>query len=497
MKFKVKAMDITTGNTLVAILNSKDAAKFDLHVLDRIKIRKNRKNIEAVLDIGKSLKAIPSGSIGLFEETLEALNAKQGDIINICLAKKPLSLQYIRKKLDGGTLSKKEIEEIINDIVNNRLSSIELTYFVSACYTHALDTKETIMLVKAMVNCGSTLKLNKYPIIDKHCIGGVPGNRTTMIIVPIIAAAGLTIPKTSSRSITSPSGTADTMEVLTNVCLNLNQMKRVVNKTNGCIVWGGSLNLAPADDKIIKVERPLEINAESQFLASIMAKKMSVSSTHILIDIPVGKSAKLEGMKLAKNLKKDFIRLAKKLKRKIKVMITDGSQPIGNGIGPALEARDVLYVLQGDYRQPNDLRKKSIEMAGKILEMGKKAKPGQGKKKALEILESGQAYKKMKEIIKAQGGGITDSENIKLGRYAYDVTSKKSGRIKYIDNKIITRIARVAGAPKDKKAGIYLYNHIGDRVKKGDKLFTVYSDGKEQLKFAKEVVKESSAIVLK
>jgi len=497
MKFKVKDMDIATGNTLVALLNLKDAAKFDLHVLDRIRIKKGRRQAEAVLDIGETRKAAPTGSIGLFEEALKALNAKQGDIIDVCLAKKPLSLNYIKKKMDGGVLSEKEIKEIINDIVANRLNSIELTYFVSACYTHALNMKETILLIKAMTSCGSTLKLNKYPIIDKHCIGGVPGNRTTMIIVPIVAAAGLTIPKTSSRSITSPAGTADTMEVLADVSLSLNQMKKVINKTNGCIVWGGSLNLAPADDKIIKVEKPLSIDAESQLLASIMAKKMSVSSTHILIDIPVGKGAKIESRNVANKLKTDFENISRRLKRKVKVMFSNGSQPVGNGIGPALEARDVLYLLKGDLRRPKDLEDKSLDMAGSILEMGKKAKKGEGRKLALRILKSGMAYKKMKDIIKAQNGKATEPEDIKLGKYVFNVTSRKSGKVKCINNKIISKIARIAGAPVDKEAGIYLYKKVNDKVKKGEKLFIIYSESKEKLKFVKEVLKEDEGVVVK
>jgi len=496
MKFKVKDMEIATGGTLVAILNLRDAAKFDLHALDRIKIREGRKSTEAVLDIGESCKVVPAGSIGLFEETLKALNVKHGDIVDISLGKKPLSVQYIKKKLDGAILSKKEINEIIEDVVANRLDSIELTYFVSACYTHSLNMKETILLIEAMTNCGDILRLNKYPIIDKHCIGGVPGNRTTMIIVPIVAAAGLTIPKTSSRSITSPAGTADTMEVLAKVSLSLKEMKRVINKTNGCIVWGGSLNLAPADDKIIKVEKPLSIDAESQLLASIMAKKMSVSSTHILIDIPVGKGAKIESMKIANNLKKDFEDIAKKLKKKVKVMITNGSQPIGNGIGPALEARDILYLLKGDYRLPEDLKRKSVEMAGDILEIGKKAKKGQGKRMAREILESGQAYKKMKDIIKAQNGKVFNPEDIKLGKYIYNVISKSSRKIRNINNKAISKIARIAGAPVDKVAGVYLYKKVNDKVKRGEKLFTIYSESKEKLRFAKEVLEEVKGVVV-
>jgi AMP phosphorylase len=375
------------------------------------------------------------------------------------------------------------------------LNDTELTYFVSACYTNAMSSRETIMLTEAMAKQGQTLKLNKHPIIDKHCIGGVPGNRTTMILVPIIAAAGLAIPKTSSRSITSPAGTADTMEVLANVSFPLRDMKRIVQKTNGCIVWGGSLNLAPADDKIIKVERPLGIDAESQLLASILAKKLSVSSSHIIIDIPAGPGAKVKDREAALILKRKFETIAKKLKRRVTVIITDGSQPIGKGIGPALEARDVLRVLLRDGRRPIDLENKCVLMAGKIFEM---AGIKNGREKAQRILDSGKAYMKMKEIIKAQGGNpdITPKE-IALGRCRYLIRAKKSGIVKSIDNEVVTHLSRVAGAPKFKGAGLYIYKHVGDEVKKGDKLFKIYTKGKTKLEYAKEILKTSKVFEIK
>ena len=362
MKLKVKDIDIGTGGPLVAIINVNDALKIDLHNMDRIKIRRCGRVETAAVDIAENEKLISPGCIGVFEEVLKSLNLKDGDEVGISPAKKPLSLEFIKKKLDGHTLSKKEINQIVWDIVHNKLSDIELTYFVAACYNNALSINETILLTKAIAMHGDILRLDRYPIIDKHCIGGLSGNRTTMIIVPIVAAAGFTIPKTSSRSITSPAGTADTMEVLAHVSFGIKKMKRIVEKTNACIVWGGALNLAPADDRIIRVERPLSIDAESQLLASIIAKKESVSSTHIIIDIPVGKSAKVKSRNEAVALKRKFEEIGKRLKKKIRVLITDGSEPIGNGIGPCLEARDILKVLRRENDRPVDLEKKSVNL---------------------------------------------------------------------------------------------------------------------------------------
>jgi len=494
MKLKVKDIDISSGGPLIAIMHHKDAEILDLHVMDRIKIKKGNKIETVVVDIAQSSNLISRRKIGVFEEVIKSMNLKNNDTVDVAIARKPLSIDYIKKKLDGQQLNKEEINQIVWDIVHNKLSQIELTYFVAACYTNVMSTDETILLTKAMVKHGNVLKLNKYPVIDKHCIGGIPGNRTTMVIVPIIAAAGYFMPKTSSRSVTSPAGTADVMEVLANVSFPINKMKDIVLKTNGCIVWGGSLNLAPADDKIINVERPLEIDAESQLLASIMAKKHSVSSTHILIDVPVGNYAKVKNNFEARRLKKEFEKIGKKLRKTVRVLITDGSQPIGNGIGPALEARDVLWVLKRDPRRPIDLEKKCLKLCANIFNMiGLK----NGHRKAFEILASGKAYEKMIEIIKAQNGKETAAEDIKIGKFCCDLTTSKSGIVKSIYNLFISRIARIAGAPHDKGAGIYLHKHVGEKVRRGEKLITIYSESKHEFKYAVDFAKSNKVFVVK
>ena len=492
MKLKVKDMDIATGGILIAILNQEDAKKLDLHHEDRVRVKRGKREAVAVVDIAESEKAVPIGQIGLFEESLDKLNARHRDIVDIRLEKKPDSVRYIRKKLNGKELSSSEIRTIVEDIVNNRLTSIETTYFISAGYTKGLSEKETIALTRAMIETGDVLKLDKYPVFDKHCIGGVAGNRTTMIVVPILAAAGITIPKTSSRSITSPAGTADTMEVLADVSLPLRKIKRIVEKTNGCIVWGGAVNLAPADDKIIKVENPLSIDAEGNLLASILAKKGSVSSTHVLIDIPVGRGAKIETRKEALHLKRHFERIGKGLGMKIKTVITDGSQPVGNGIGPVLEARDVLYVLMNSPIAPMDLRKRSLFLAEEMLAMA-----GKPRNLARKILDSGAAYKKMVEIIREQGEKCVLPSLLKPGKYMLDVRAEKSGHISHIDNASISKIARIAGAPKDSGAGIFLHKHKRDKIKKGEKIFTIYSENRQELKFAVEMMKEFDGIEIK
>tara|TARA_Y100000034_G_scaffold10237_1_gene10808 strand:- start:3474 stop:4952 length:1479 start_codon:yes stop_codon:yes gene_type:complete len=487
MHLKVKDMDIATGGPLVALLNYKDAIKLDLHHGDRVLIKKGKKQTVAIIDIAESKKALPPGQVGLFEEVLDHLKAKKNDKVNLDIAMKPESVAYIKKKLEGKKLTKQEIHAIVKDIVSHNLTDIEICYFIAASFTQGLSMKETVYLTKAIVNNGDQLKLKHKLVADKHCSGGVPGNRTTMIVIPICVAAGIIFPKTSSRSITSPAGTADAMEVLCNVVVPVKKMKQIVNKVGGCIVWGGGVNLATADDHMIKIRHPVSLDPEGMLLASIMAKKHAVNANHVLIDIPIGPNTKFKSKKTGNKLKRKFIKLGKQLGIHVKVMLSDGTQPIGNGIGPALEARDVLYVLQNHEKAPQDLKEKSLSMAVKIMKMSKIKNPH---KKAKEILESGKAYEIMKKIIKAQGGNPDiKPERIPLGRFTYHVKAASSGKIHHINNHTISKIARIAGAPLDKGAGIYLYRHVGNYVIKGDKIFTIYAQSEKKLKYAIDILK--------
>ncbi len=495
MKVKVKPIKIDAAVNIVFI-PFKLAKELGVNINDRVIVKYGKKKAVCVVDLIYNSK---SKIILANKQACRKLNLKKQDFTEITLLPKPVAVDYIRKKLDGNELKEREINEIIRAIVENELTDVEKTYFVAANYIHGMSDAEIVALTKAIANHGQTLRF-KGIVVDKHCAGGIPGNRTTMLIVPIVAAAGLKIPKTSSRSITSPAGTADTMEVLANVVFNSKQIKRIVEKTNGCIVWGG-INLAPADDKLIKIRHPLNLDPTGMLLASILAKKYAVGSKYVLIDLPVGKTAKMTYDE-AERLSKLFIRIGKLLGMKIEVIITDGSEPIGNGIGPALEARDVLKVLMQYPDRPRDLEEKAIEMSGIIFDMVNVKKFGKsGRELAEYILKSGLAYKKMCEIIRAQGGKICKPEQIKLAKYYLDYTAKKSGKIKEINNKTISEIAKISGAPVDKAAGIYLFKHVNDKVKKGEPLFRIYAESKNKLNVAIQRVrffeKESYIIKIK
>ncbi len=485
MDFTPIKIPMRTGRQFVAVLNKNEAKKFDLHPGDRMKAinLKTKAEVTVLIDIADNGE-IGNGKIGLFTETHKELEIKRGHRIKLEILEKPISVEYIKSKLNGIRLNEQEIDEIVKDIIEDDLTDVELTYFVSGCYLNGLNNKETSFLTKAIVKHGNKIKFAKNRVMDKHCIGGVPGNRTTMVIIPIIAASGLTMPKTSSRAITSPSGTADTMEVLANVTIEAPELKKIAKKAGAFIAWGGGVDIASADDHMIRVRHPLSLDPEGMLLASIMAKKFAVGSTHVLIDIPYGKQVKVKDLKNAKRLKKRFEKIGKMLRMTVKVILTKGEQPIGNGIGPALEAIDVMKVLEGDPTAPKDLREKSLKMAGQLLEMGRKAKKGRGYTKAKKILDSGMALEKMEEIMKLQG---PSEYAIRTGKFTKDVKATKAGIVSGINNKQVSKISRIAGTPDDKYAGIYLHKRMGDKVKKGEILYTIYSDSKERLDQVEEL----------
>ncbi len=491
-----KLIDVETGGMPVISLNESFAKENDFHGMDRVVVRFKNRYLVAAVDTSE--KMLSKNEIGLFEDVWKKLKVKNGDEIEITPVGKPESTKYIRKKMDREELFDKEIRSIVKDIVDEKLTDVELAAFVSAAYMEGLSMEETSSLTKAIVETGGRLRLKKKIIADKHSIGGVPGNRVTMILVPIIASLGITIPKTSSRAITSPSGTADTMEVLANVSFSIDELTEIVKKTNGCIVWGGAINLAAADDKLIRIRHPLSLDPEGLMLASVMAKKIAVGATHVIFDLPIGQEAKLQSLGEARHLEREFKRLAERFKMKIETLITDGNEPIGNGIGPNLEARDVLWLLKKDRRAPLDLRRKSVLLAGKLLELVGYAKEGEGEKIADRQIETGKAYQKMKEIIEAQGGNPNvKPEELELGEYTCDYEAEKYGIIANIDNKALAKIARAAGSPIDNEAGIYIHKHYGTKVKSGEKIFTVYSRSERRIERAIKLMKELNPITIK
>jgi thymidine phosphorylase len=333
-----------------------------------------------------------------------------------------------------------------------------------------------------MVDSGERLSWGEDLVADKHCIGGIPGNRTTMIVMPIVAEHGMLIPKTSSRAITSPAGTADTMEVLARVELSPARLHEIVRRERGCLAWGGTARLAPADDVLIAVERPLSLDSPGQLVASILAKKVAAGSTHLLVDIPVGPTAKIRHRGDALRLRKLFEYVGDNLGLHLEVLFTDGSQPVGRGVGPVLETRDVLAVLDNDPHAPPDLREKALLLAGHVLEFDPDVRGGTGYDLARRILDSGRAADKLRAIVEAQG---PNPEPPQLGGLRHEIPASVDGVVTAIDNFQIARIARLAGAPMDQGAGVELHRKLGDPVRQGETLYAIYARFPADFRFAR------------
>lgn len=456
----------------------------------RIKVTYKNNSIIATLNtIDSQLLALDEASLSNY--AWELLGLKEGDDIYLSHPEPLRSLRYIRSKIYGNELQKKEMTAIVADIAAGYHSDVHISAFVTACAGGRLNKMEIRDLTRAMINVGERLTWPSAVVVDKHCVGGLPGNRTSLIVVPIVTAYGLTMPKTSSRAITSPAGTADTMEVLAPVNLNLNAMRKVVEQENGCIVWGGTVTLSPADDILIRIEHTLDLDTEGQLVASILSKKIAAGSSHIIIDLPVGPTAKARNWQIAGLLKDALESIGKNFDVKIRAIFTDGLQPVGRGIGPSLEAKDVLAVLQNDKHAPQDLRERSLMLAGQVLEFSKDVLPGTGAKLAQTILDSGQAWKKFQAICRAQGGLFEPT----VAAYTKEITANVAGRVMQIDNRRLARLAKLAGAPNSKAAGVELLTPLNTIISKGQPLFVIHAETPGELKYALSFLEQEHNII--
>ncbi len=449
----------------------------------RLQVRCGDRQIVATLDVVHG-DWLAHGTAGLSEAAWSALQPSADTWLTVAHAAPLDSLSLLRSKVYGHRLDDAAFAAIIGDVAAGHYSDLHLATFITACAGDRLDLAETVGLTRAMVGVGERLQWDRPVVVDKHCVGGLPGNRTTLLVVPIVAACGLTMPKTSSRAITSPAGTADTMEVLAPVDLDIATMQRVVDATGGCVVWGGAVRLSPADDVLIRVERPLDLDSEGQLVASVLSKKASAGSTHVVIDLPVGPTAKVRSEAAARALGQRLQEVGRQLGLQVALRISDGRQPVGRGIGPALEARDVVAVLRGAADAPDDLRQRALDLAADILEMGGAAQAGQGRNLAQAVLSDGRAWEKFQAICEAQGG----MRDIPVAEHRHVVTASFAGRLARVDNRLLARAAKLAGAPVAACAGVDVHVRLGDRVEPGQPLFTLHAQAAGELAYALEYV---------
>ncbi|NRR30658.1 thymidine phosphorylase family protein [Oxalobacteraceae bacterium] len=445
----------------------------------RIEIWRGERHIVATLNVVHG-PLIEMDQLGLSEAAWHALGGADGAPLRVAHARPVPSMSAVRAKIYGRPIGADAASAIVRDVVDGRYAEIELAALITACSGARMDLAETIALTRAMVAVGQRLRWDSEIVVDKHCVGGLPGNRTTLLVVPIVAACGLIIPKTSSRAITSPAGTADTMETLAPVALDLPAMRRVVEREGGCIAWGGAVSLSPADDLLIRVERPLGLDSDGLMVASVLSKKIAAGSSHVVIDIPVGRTAKVRSPQAAHALARRLEAVGREFGIRIEVMLSDGSQPVGHGIGPALEAWDVLAVLQNQSGAPDDLRQRALQLAARVLVMGGKAAPGEGLALARSVLDSGAAWSKLQAICAAQGGMRTPPR----AAHTHVLAAQHQGRVIAIDNRRLAHLAKLAGAPKAPAAGLELHAPLGTLLGTGQPLLTLHAESSGELAYA-------------
>lgn len=502
MEITATRLPLNTGGPDIVVMGKEHARELDLHPMDRVYVMNpndSSKSLTAHLHFWYGSNPV----LGIFGNTFDKMGIKEGETVSVSPAPKPSSTAHIIEKMNRQQLSEKQIYEIIKDMVDDKLTDLEIASFITSIYMGGTTLDEMVYLSRAIAETGDMLKFDSEIVADKHCSGSVPGNRTTPIVVPVIAALGITIPKSSSRAITSPAGTADVMEVFCNVTFTKDEIKRIVTETNGCMIWGGGLKIAPADSKLIKVRKPLKADPEGLLMSSILSKKYAMGATHIMLDIPLGLETRYKNIGEARLLERETILIANRLGMKAAVVITDGDEPIGNGIGPVLEAIDVLKVLRNDKDAPKDLIEKALLVGGRLLELIGLEKfdyEGTGADLMKSVLSSGKAHEKFKHIIKAQNGDpdvTLEQLGNRLSEHTFDIKADCSGMIYDIQNPVVAKVARIAGAPQNPGCGLYLHHKFGGIVSKGDVLATVYCGNPEKIERVKRTLKSGKMIFIK
>ncbi len=491
--FKAESIDVDIGRSVV-VMHQSDAQELGLGPSSRVRLTKGDRRRNAVVAITKTM--VQPGTILVSSDIASELKLSKEDLVGLRPIPVPPSFYVLRRRLHGERIGQDEMFKLIKDIVEGAYGEAEISAFLTSQLYYELSEDELHALIRAMVETGSKIEFEDT-VYDEHSIGGVPGNsKVALLAVPTVAATGLLIPKTSSRAITSPAGTADTMETLARVDFTAEEIKEIARKVRATLAWGGRLNLAPADDIFVSIERKISIDPWHQMVASILAKKAAMGVDNLVIDIPVGRKAKVKSIEEADQLAGLFIRQAARLGMRIRIALTFGGQPIGATAGPALEAMEALRTMI-ERKGKKSLVDKAMTIAGLVLELSGKVPPGKGAEVAREVFESGKTYEKFKEIIEAQGGNPNvKPDDLPIGSHTYTVESPIEGAVTYIDNAAITTIARAAGAPFDKGAGVYLHKKIGYRVDRGEPLFTIYSSSATRLQEAINLASRFNPVIV-
>ncbi|MEM4156635.1 MAG: thymidine phosphorylase, partial [Archaeoglobaceae archaeon] len=421
MKFKVRVVPLRSEK-LSVVLNQNDAEDLGLLPGDRVKVIVGKNSFVAEADFTDLLEP---GEVGVCSFTAEACRIDEKCLAEVYPVSRPRSVEFIRKKLEGGKYSVVEIKSIVQDISKNVLNDLEISAFTLANEIVGMSDEEIQWMTEAMVENGEKITFERGIVVNIQSIGGLPSNEFHLIAVPLVASAGLLIPKTASRAITSASGTADTMEVLADVNLSIDEIREITEKVGGVIAWGGATNIAPADDRIIRVEYQLEISPKAHLIASLLSKCIGTGSKFVSIDIPIGEGMKLDSLEAGRSFANSIVELGRRLGLITTATLTEGMQPLGRAVGPALEAKEILQLLESKTLE-NPLVDKAFSFAGILFEMSGIASDGYSYAK--KLFESGKTLEKFKEIISAQGGDEKiKADEIAIGDKTFTITSNSNG----------------------------------------------------------------------
>ena len=402
-------------------------------------------------------------------------------------------VDLIQKKKNGETLTKEEIDFMITDYVAGKIPDYQMSAMLMAIYFNGMENEELAAFTLAMRDSGDLVDLS--PIegikVDKHSTGGV-GDKTTLIVGPIVAACGVPVAKMSGRGLGFTGGTLDKLESISGFRIDLSaeEFFETVKKT-GISVIGQTGNLAPAD-KLLYALRDVTATVDSIPLiaASVMSKKLAAGSDKIVLDVTTGSGAFMKNTRDAKKLAKHMVAIGNHAGKETVAILTGMEEPLGFAIGNNMEVKEAIEVLKGD--GPEDVKEVSVAIAGMMLSLGlENVSHSQGKRMAKKVLSSGQAFEKFKEMVQAQGGDIRYVEHpefFERDAFEGEVLAAEDGFLSGMDTEKIGVAAGLLGAGRETKdsvidmsAGIYLEKKIGDTVKKGEPIAICYAGTKEKL----------------
>ncbi|HET6180173.1 MAG TPA: thymidine phosphorylase [Candidatus Sulfotelmatobacter sp.] len=416
------------------------------------------------------------------------------------------AIDVIRKKRDAIELSRAEIEGLVNAYTKGEIPDYQVSAWLMAVVLRGMTRPETAALTDAMLRSGEVLDLSSLPAkkVDKHSTGGV-GDKTSLVLAPLAAAAGVAVPMISGRGLGHTGGTLDKLEAIPgfNVNLPVAEFRRVL-EVCGCAMIGQTAEIAPADRKLYAL-RDVTGTVESPYLicASIMSKKLAEGIDVLVLDVKTGSGAFMKSEKDAAFLAELMVETGERMGKQVVALITDMDQPLGNMIGNALEVVEVVEILRGG--GPQDLRDLCLELGGWMLHLGGVSKTvADGKEQSANLIASGKALEKFRQMVELQGGDprvVDDANKLPQAQHVLDVTSATAGYVSSIQCEQVGTACVILGGGRERKedsvdpaVGIVLHKKVGDRVDAGESLATIYYNAESRAGRTKQLIETSCKV---